>query len=100
VITALQNAKRYDWRTWWTGAMRALISGGAGGVVSGLGTMGIDPEHFNLTSGVGRTLELMGIVFVFQALVHLAIFLQTHPGPDPLANGNGRPNGQSKAAAA
>jgi hypothetical protein len=84
MITAVSNVKGYDWGTWLMGIVRACISGGAGAVVAAFGSMGIDPEHFNLSKGYHHTLELMGIMFGFMALVHMMMFLQTHPAPEPI----------------
>jgi hypothetical protein len=79
----LTNLGKYDWATWLVGIWRAIITGGTGGVISGFASMGIDPEHFNLTTGLGHVFRLAGIMFVAMAFVHLVLFLNTHPAPDP-----------------
>lgn len=81
-MNAVANAERYDWQTWLVGILRSAVSGGAGAVGGGVGSMGIDPEHFNLKGGLGHTLELMGACFALSAIIHMAMFLQTHGAPD------------------
>ena len=36
---------------WLKGMFAAAVSGGAGGVMTGLAAVGIDPQHYNLQSG-------------------------------------------------
>jgi hypothetical protein len=83
MITAFVNLAKYDWSTWLVGIWRAVIQGGSGAVVSSIATIGIDPEHFNLTTGLGHVFEQMGAVFLVMGLIHMFIFLQTHGMPDP-----------------
>lgn len=78
----LTNLSRYDWSTWFLGIMRSTIQGGAGGVIAGLLSMGIDPQHFNLTAGLSHVLEMVGGMFVLQGIFALCTFLQTHGAPD------------------
>ena len=40
---------------WLKGMLAAGISGAAGGMMTGLAAVGIDPAHFNLQAGVGAT---------------------------------------------
>jgi hypothetical protein len=40
---------------WLKGLLAVAISGPAGGVLTGLAAVGIDPQHFNLQSGIGAT---------------------------------------------
>jgi hypothetical protein len=40
---------------WLKGMFAAAVSGGAGGVMTGLAAVGIDPQHYNLQSGSGQT---------------------------------------------
>ena len=42
---------------WFKGMVAAGISGAAGGVMTGLAAVGIDPGHFNLQAGVGATVR-------------------------------------------
>ena len=39
---------------WLKGMVAAAVSGAAGGVMTGLAALGIDPAHFNLQAGWGR----------------------------------------------
>lgn len=71
----LKNGSQYDWKTWLMGIWRAMIGGGAG-AVAGLVT--------NLGTGLQHTLVSMGEAFTIVAVVHMFIFLQTHPGPDTI----------------
>lgn len=84
MLSAISNARRYDWPTWFIGIMRAFISGGSSAMVAGLTSMGIAPDHFNLTNGVNNTLKLMGIMFLFQGGYRMFEFLQLHGAPDQL----------------
>ncbi len=78
-------AGNLDWDGWLLGIMGAIISGGAGSISSGFGSILIDPKDFNvLQGGVKHVLALMGIVFVFSAIISLAKFLQTQPVPNKL----------------
>jgi hypothetical protein len=40
---------------WLKGLPAAAISDAAGGVLTGLAAVGIDPQHFNLQTGIGAT---------------------------------------------
>jgi len=83
-MTAVTNAKAYDWSTWLLGIFRSFISGGSAAMVSGLTSIGIAPDKFNLTSSVGNTLKLMGVMFLFQGGYRMFEFLQLHGAPDKL----------------
>ena len=83
--TITSNASRYDWATWLMGILRSLLSGGSSAMVSGFASMGIAPGTFNLTSSIGNTFKLMGIMFLFQGLYRMFEFLQLHGAPDPVA---------------
>ena len=83
-ITAVANAKKYDWSTWLLGVFRSFISGGSAAMVSGLTSIGIAPDKFNLSSSVGNTLKLMGVMFLFQGGYRMFEFLQLHGAPDQL----------------
>jgi hypothetical protein len=43
---------------WLKGLLAAAISGAAGGVLTGLAAVGIDPQHFNLQTGIGATFRI------------------------------------------
>lgn len=78
------NAAQYDWATWMIGIMRSFISGGSSAMMAGMASMGIAPDRFNLNLGLGNTLRLMGIMFLFQGLYRLFEFLNLHGAPDKL----------------
>jgi len=82
MITAVATAGKLDGRGWLIGIFRAFISGGSSAVVSGLGAMGIANDKFNLSTNVGNTLKLVGLMFVFQGGYRLFEYLQLHPVPD------------------
>lgn len=82
----LSNASKYDWDTWLMGILRSLTTGGSNGVLSGLVSMGIDPQHFNLSGGLGHTLKMMLGMFILSSIVGMFVFLQTHGAPDKLTN--------------
>ena len=84
-LTAVTNARAYDWPTWFLGIFRSFISGGSAAMVSGLTSIGIAPDKFNLSSSVGNTLKLMGVMFLFQGGYRMFEFLQLHGAPDQLA---------------
>lgn len=53
-------------------------------MVAGLTTMGIAPGTFNLSSSIGNTLKLMGVMFLFQGGYRMFEYLQLHGAPDQL----------------
>lgn len=83
-MTMINNMKAYDWATWVMGIWRSVIGGGAGAVAGSFGPMVTDPKDWNIHQGLGNVFESMAIGFVIGALVHLFIFLSTHPAPDPV----------------
>jgi hypothetical protein len=86
-MQAISNAKQYDWATWLMGLWRSTVQGGAGAVVSGLATIGIDPDHFNLTTGLGDVFKMIGTVFLVMGVIHMFVFLQTHGAPEAITSG-------------
>jgi hypothetical protein len=66
---------------WLKGALAAVISGGANGVVTGFAAIGIDPNHFNLTSGLHDTLAIGGVSAAISAILGLALYLRQSPLP-------------------
>lgn len=83
-MTITENARRYDWATWWLGIMRSFISGGSSAMVAGFAGMGIAPGTFNLTNSFTNTLKLMGVMFLFQGGYRMFEFLNLHGAPDQL----------------
>lgn len=74
-MTAIDNAKGYDWKTWFVGIMRSFLSGGAVALATGTGgsLVGIPGA---------QVWKLMGINFVFMGLYRMGEFLQLHGAPD------------------
>jgi hypothetical protein len=66
---------------WLKGALAAVISGGANGVVTGFAAIGIDPNHFNLAAGLHPTLQLGGVSAAISAVLGLALYLRQSPLP-------------------
>ena len=81
-MQALSAAKTLDWRGWFLGLVAAAISGGAGAVGSGFGSIILDPKDFNLfQGGAAHLFALMCITFVFSAVLKLMQYLHDHPVP-------------------
>jgi hypothetical protein len=67
---------------WIKGIVAAAISGGAGGVLTGLAAVGIDPQHFNLQTGLGATLRIATTAALINAVIGVAAYLQKSPLPN------------------
>jgi hypothetical protein len=67
---------------WLKGIMAAAISGAAGGVLTGLAAVGIDPQHFNFRAGIGATLRIGAAAALINAVIGVAAYLQKSPLPD------------------
>jgi hypothetical protein len=76
-MLAMDNARRYDWPTWWIGIFRSFISGGAAALASltGSGIAGLTLK---------QTLTMTGSSFVVMGLYRLGEFLQLHGAPEKL----------------
>lgn len=66
---------------WLKGLLAAAISGGSGGVLTGLAAVGIDPAHFNLQTGIGATLRIGLAAAAINAVIGVAAYLQKSPLP-------------------
>ena len=66
---------------WLKGIVAAAISGGAGGILTGLAAVGIDPQHFNLQTGIGATLRIAAAAALINAVIGVAAYLQKSPLP-------------------
>ena len=66
---------------WLKGLLAAAISGAAGGVLTGLAALGIDPQHFNLQAGAGATLRIAAAAALINAVIGVAAYLQKSPLP-------------------
>jgi hypothetical protein len=67
---------------WLKGIFAAAISGGAGGVLTGLAAVGIDPQHFNLQAGIGATLRIGLAAALINSVIGVAACLQKSPLPE------------------
>ncbi len=67
---------------WLKGILAAAISGAAGGVLTGFAAVGIDPQHFNLQSGIGATLRIGAAAALINAVIGVAAYLQKSPLPE------------------
>ena len=67
---------------WMRGLLAAGISGAAGGMMTGLAAVGIDPAHFNLQAGMGATAKIGGAAALINAVIGVAAYLQKSPLPD------------------
>ena len=80
-----QGCRRYETMTqlqiWLRGILAAAISGGAGGVLTGFAAVGIDPQHFNLQSGMGATIRIGAAAALINAIIGVAAYLQKSPLP-------------------
>ena len=66
---------------WLRGVVAAAISGGAGGILTGLAAVGIDPQHFNLQAGMGATMRIGAAAALINAVIGVAAYLQKSPLP-------------------
>ena len=66
---------------WLKGLLAAAVSGGSGGVLTGVAAVGIDPQHFNLQAGVGATLRIAVAAALINAVIGVAAYLQKSPLP-------------------
>jgi hypothetical protein len=66
---------------WLKGLLAAAISGAAGGVLTGLAAVGIDPQHFNLQGGMGATFRIGTAAAVINSVIGVAAYLQKSPLP-------------------
>lgn len=70
------------WELWLKGLIAASISGAAGGVLTGLAAVGIDPTHFNLSNGLGQTMRIGAAAAAINAIIGVAAYLQKSPLPE------------------
>jgi len=66
---------------WLRGLIAAAISGCAGGVLTGLAAVGIDPQHFNLAAGIGSTIRIAVAAALINAIIGVSAYLQKSPLP-------------------
>jgi NAD(P)H-hydrate repair Nnr-like enzyme with NAD(P)H-hydrate dehydratase domain len=66
---------------WLKGIVAAGISGGSGGILTGFAAVGIDPQHFNLQSGMHETMRMAAAAALINAIIGVAAYLQKSPMP-------------------
>jgi hypothetical protein len=66
---------------WLKGLLAAAVSGAAGGVLTGIAAVGIDPQHFNLQAGIGATMRIAMAAALINAVIGVAAYLQKSPLP-------------------
>jgi hypothetical protein len=66
---------------WVKGIIAAAISGAAGGVLTGLAAVGIEPQHFNLQAGIHATFRIGAAAALINAVIGVAAYLQKSPLP-------------------
>lgn len=82
-MNGITNAQRLDWSGWLLGIMRSFVTGAAGALAA-TGTVGIaDPKDWG-SGNIKHMVMLAAITFFGTGIVHLMVFLQTHPTPDPV----------------
>lgn len=74
--------RRQRLEIWLKGLLAAAITGGSGGVLTGLAAVGIDPAHFNLQAGIGSTLRIGLAAATINAIIGVAAYLQKSPLPE------------------
>ena len=67
---------------WLKGILAAAITGAAGGVMTGLAAVGIDPQHFNLQAGMAPTLRIGVAAAAINGIIGVSAYLQKSPMPD------------------
>jgi hypothetical protein len=67
---------------WLKGILAAAISGAAGGVLTGLAAVGIDPQHFNLQAGMKETLRIGAAAALINGVIGVSAYLQKSPMPE------------------
>lgn len=75
---------------WLKGIAAAAISGGSGGMMTGLAAVGIDPSHFNLQAGLAATLRIAAAAALINSVIGVAAYLQKSPLPETGPREEGR----------
>jgi hypothetical protein len=83
-MTAVTNARAYDWATWLMGIMRSFIAGGSGAFGAGVADTWLDYGHASAAGGLSHILKLMGCTFVVSGFGAMFVFLHTHGAPDQM----------------
>jgi hypothetical protein len=83
-MTRWQIISDYDWSDWVVGIIRAFVSGAAGAIAAPIGPMAMDPNDWNLASGLHKVLASMAIAGLITGITAMAVFLKTHGAPDKI----------------
>ena len=71
-----------NWGAWLYGLVAAVIGGGAGSVISVVGTAIVIPGSVGLSGSAGwTTLKLMGVTFIVHGGVAMFLYLSKSPLP-------------------
>lgn len=68
-------------KVWLAGLAIGAITGFAGGAATGLATIGIDPEHFNLGMGLGHVAKIAVASGGIHAAIGIFLYLKQSPLP-------------------
>jgi hypothetical protein len=92
-VTAIDNARGYNWSDWWIGIMRSFLSGGASALLTGTGgaVIGIPAKQVWI---------LMGVNFLTMGLYRMGEFLTLHGAPDKVQETLNVAEGKAKEAVA
>lgn len=80
MMNVIAAAGSLDVRGWIRGLVSAGVSGGASAITGGIVVSGLEPDNFNFHAG--KFWELIGALFMVNAVVSIAKFLQNHPIPE------------------
>jgi hypothetical protein len=72
---------RQKLRLWLRGLIAAGVSGGSGGIMTGVAAIGIDSERFNLDAGLGHTMQIAAAAAIINAVIGVAAYLRQSPLP-------------------
>lgn len=67
------------------GGVAAFVSGAGGGIVTGLAAIGVAPDRFDLSKGLGDTLRLCAVAALWSGVSAGAAYLRQSPLPPPPA---------------
>ena len=70
-------------KVWLSGLAAAGVSGAAGGVLNAFAAIGIKPDVFNLSQGLGSTMKLAGASALISAIIGVSNYLKQSPVPPP-----------------
>lgn len=69
------------WRQWSYGLGAAFIGGGAGAITSSQVAMGIAPDRFNYSNGIGNMAKMAALTFIVQGALMALAYLKQSPLP-------------------